>query len=424
MARPCWDSSDLVRRVVRALDFASHAVRDLHGPLRDKLVAETAMLLHCVAPIQPLDGRIRQAAGDIAAQLVPSARSERVLAAICMDPGHALDHAFAHILLSGLGHPDPAVDRLLADSLAVGVGPERLPHRRLEQAWLLRVWRREPAPGRRIPRVVSDSALACPLDALGATRLDTYALTHALMYASGLGLHAAALPRPRGAIADDALAALAGAIDAEDHDLTAEVLLTWPLLQLPWPAAAAFALRLLAAVEDEWGFLPGSHFEGSRYLVLRGADAALYVLQTCYHTIYVMAFVCASVLRRNTLVPTPASRARRWESATASLQDLLADHGRLPRWQNLLQALSSREQGALAPLVLAIALRRACAQGDLARLRSALEVALGCELTAGPAPRQAAALLRRAGHLQGPLACGSPREHALSPRQPDEAALH
>lgn len=411
MTHPCWDSSELVRRVIRSLDFASQAVRDLHGPLREKLVAETAMLLYCVAPIQSLDVRIRQGVHDIGAQLVPFARSEQIVAAICMDPGKALDHAFAHVLLSHLGHQDSTVDALLADSLAVGIGPERLPYRRLEQAWLLRVWRREAPSACWTPRADPDSALGCPFDALSATRLDTYAFTHAVMYSSGLGFDAAALPRSRRAIGCDAVAALAVAVGAADHDLAAEVLLTWPLLQLAWPPAADFALGLLADVEEEWGFLPGAQFDASRYFSLHGEQKPLYVLQTCYHTIYVMGFVWASVLRPHVLRSAAAPRARRWQAATAILLDLIADHP-TPRWKVVLQTRPARERGAVAPLVLAIALRRACAQGDLANLRTALEVALRYELTDGPAPQQAAALLRRSRHLEEWLASGSIREHS------------
>lgn len=404
MTHPGRDPSDLVRRVIRSLDFASRAIRDLHGPLRDKLVAETALLLHCVAPIQSSDARIREAVSDIAAQLVPLARNEQVLAGICMHPGHVLDHAFAHVLLSDLGYEDAAVDGLLADSLAVGLGPERLPHRRLEQAWLLRVWRRDAASAGRTSRGGSDSALGRPFDALGASRLDSYAFTHAVMYASGFGLHAAALPRPRKAIANDAMAALAAALDAGDHDLSAEVLLTWPLLQLAWPAPAAFALQLLADVEDEWGFLPGAQFDAACHRALREEDQPSYVLQTCYHAIYVMGFVCALALRPGASRPAAAPRARRWQAATPLLLDLVAEQGPTPCWKSLLQSRGAAEQGALAPLVLAIALRRACAQGDLARLRSALEVALRHDLTEGPAPQQAAALLRRVRHLEERLA--------------------
>ena len=40
-------------------------------------------------------------------------------------------------------------------------------------------------------------------------------------------------------------------------DLAAELLWTWPMLGLPWSAAAIFCFALLAEVQDSHGFLPG-----------------------------------------------------------------------------------------------------------------------------------------------------------------------
>ena len=63
--------------------------------------------------------------------------------------------------------------------------------------------------------------LGRPMDALGSARLDIYAFTHAVMYASDLGERRIALPRPSPAIAADAEAALAYSLDSNDFDLTA-----------------------------------------------------------------------------------------------------------------------------------------------------------------------------------------------------------
>jgi hypothetical protein len=57
---------------------------------------------------------------------------------------------------------------------------------------------------------------------------------------------------------------------------------------------------------------------------------------------------------------------------------------------------SAELQDAAAPLLLSVLLRRAAEASDLARLRLMLNAALQCGLASGPAPAQAAALLRRA----------------------------
>jgi hypothetical protein len=69
-------------------------------------------------------------------------------------------------------------------------------------------------------------------------------------------------------------------------------------------------------------------------------------------------------------------------------------------WRAPLAALAPRQQDALAPLVLAIALRRARAQGHLRLLGEVLEVALAHGLVDGPAPGQAAALIQRSQALR------------------------
>ena len=409
-----WDPSDLVRRVVNALDVASRAVGDIVGdtdsttPVKnglvcEKVIAETAMLLLCVDPIRSLDERIDKQVDWVAALLVPQARRDDVLGAICLDPGLARDHAVAHALLSRLGYPDRNVDHLLAQSLAMGpdFGPERLPHRRLEQEWLARVWSvGEQRPQRRDSQLLADSMLGRPMDALGSARLDIYAFTHAVMYASDLGERRVALPRPSAAIAADADAALAYSLDSNDFDLTAELLLTWPMLGLAWRPVATFAFRVLASVEDTVGFLPGSTFDLSRYQALSGDDRSRFALATSYHPAYIMGFLCAAALKHGRFPPAAVPPARRSRGAGAAILRLFNAEGPIPCWRQPFEALAPRQQDAVAPLVLAALLRRARTKGDLALVRKALEIALAHDLIDGPAPAQAAALLRRSQALK------------------------
>jgi hypothetical protein len=68
---------------------------------------------------------------------------------------------------------------------------------------------------------------------------------------------------------------------------------------------------------------------------------------------------------------------------------------------------SAELQDAAAPLLLSVLLRRAAEASDLARMRLALNAALQCGLASGPAPVQAAALLRRAQCLAEGLMRGA-----------------
>jgi Domain of unknown function (DUF6895) len=325
-----------------------------------------------------------------------------VLAAICLDPGLARDHAVAHVLLSRLGYPDRDVDRLLSESLAMGAdfGPERLPYRLLEQEWLGRVWSVGEPLKRRNSQLLADSMLRRRMDALGSTRLDIYAFTHAVMYASDLGARRIVLPRQSAAIVADADAALAYSLDSNDFDLAAEVILTWPMLDLAWSPAAIFALRLLASVEDTVGFLPGTTFDLTRYHALVGDEQSRFALVTSYHTAYIMGFLCAAALRQGCGSPAAVPAARRSRGARAAILGLIDTYGATSCWREPFDALAPRQQDSVAPLVLAALLRRARTKGDLSLIREALQVALAHDLINAPAPTQAAALLRRSQALK------------------------
>jgi hypothetical protein len=404
---------DLARRVVRALEFARRCVCSLQareferGPraapaaapqvLGDKLVAETAMLLHAVAPVRHRCPRIDELIHDVATRLVPHARSERVRAAVCLDPGHAPDQSVAHVLLTRLGYRDERFDAILARtrSLGPGFGPERLAHRRLELHWLHRVggW---PAPRPRDERhALADSFLGRPIDALAGGRLDYYAFTHAVMYASDLGERRVRLARRRTDVAADALAALAFAMDTQDLDLATELLMTWPMLALPWQPAATFAFQRLADVDDATGRVHGLAFNADRHAALPEPDRFAYERATCYHSVYVWGFLCAAALRPGAAPPEAVPQRRRATGAADRLVEMLGASGPQPAWLQAVCRLAPRQREGLAPLLLACLLRRSASAGDLGRLRPALEIALGAGLVDAPATMQAVAFLRR-----------------------------
>jgi hypothetical protein len=408
---PC-SPADLIRRLVRILDLAQCAIQTLvdsprpessaHATavgvlLREKIVSEAAMLLLCVEPLHGLDARIHHRADALVRLLIPHARDQDVRAAICLDPGLARDHAVAHVILSRLGFPDPGFDELLAKSLDLGpdFGPERLPHRRLEQTWLARLWPILRAPRRHDTSLASESPLGHPMDVLGATRLDIYAFTHAVMYATDLGGRAMPRVRKRAAVADDAEACLAFSLDTNDFDLTAELLMTWPMLGLPSSAVASFAFSVLAGVEDELGFLPGLAFDRERYERTPDAERVRFALSTCYHTVFVMGFLCAALLRSPAAGSAAAGGVRRRRGAASAMAALITRETPLSCWRGPFESLGPRQQDAVSPLLFAIAVRRARSDGNLAVIRRALESAVDHNLIRGPAVSQAAALLRR-----------------------------
>ena len=409
-----WDRSDLIRRVIKALDFAllkmqaigrgdaggyasiaSTPANRWHAD--QKAIAETAMLLWFVVPVCSADKEIAERLRAAAIRLVALARNEDVLCAICADPGQADAYAVAHIILRRMGLPDTDFDEVLLASWGspTAFRPEQTPFRRLEREWLARMLGGD-AP--RDARLVAESMLGRPLDILTASTFDLYAFTHALMFASDFGLSRARLSRRRGAIAADADAALAVSLDAGDLDLSAELALTGPLLGTAWNASAIFAFRVLADVEDREGFLPVLGMDLSRYRALPAGERSGYMLAHSYHSAYVMGFLCASALRASPMLPAAVpERPMRapLAGAAARILRLLESNEVESCWEDHFRALREHQQDSLAPFALAVLLRRAAVRGNLTLIHRALQVAVDFDMADGTAPLHAAALLRR-----------------------------
>ena len=415
-----WDPRDLRRRLALALEIAERAVvvlgtdgyggdgRDALRP--EKVLAETAVLLlasRSAVADAPVDSGLGPRHRRLAGTLVPFGRNERVAALVTLEPSVSLEHAFVHIALTQIGMPDAGFDRLLEAAQAAGAARsrERLPHRRLEQAWMRRLagLRDDGAAADLADRTdVATSILAHPLDALASTSDDAYAFTHALMYAGELGSRVPRLPRRR-AVEADAEAALGRCLDDEDFDLGGEVLLTWPLLRRPWSAAATFGFGCLAAIEDEAGFLPGLSVSTEAFAALEGEERTRYAVAMSYHTAYVMGLLCAVSLHPGPVPPATVPMSRRHRGATdalARLADGDASSGRPRHWESRFTDLVAGQRDALAPLVLAIRLRRAARDRDLALVQALLRLAADYDLLDAPAPRQALELLSRARLLQ------------------------
>lgn len=401
------DPAGLERRLLQGLAVAERSAVLLGGDgwsdpddpdvavTADKVVAETALLL--LAADRASTGRplVGAAVHQIARLLLPHATRPAVRAAICADPAMLLDTAFAAICLARLGHTDPGFGRLLRAALRQPRRPrrERLPHRALEQLWLLRLAGcAGPGSRRQLSELVEQSALGSALDVLAQRRDDLYALTHAVMYATGLGTERAPMPRAACQVSHELDAALAVSLDRQDYDLAGELLACYFMLGFPLTPSARFAFGVLTAVEDEAGFLPAPTLRLGRLATLDGSSRSRYLLAASYHTVYVMALLCALALRG------AESRPAEPELEPPAASGLPAPRpGDPPRhWERCLAGLPGSEQRALAPLLLTVALHRAAAARDLGEVSKLLSHAAPAEAAALPAVTQAAELLHRA----------------------------
>ena len=405
-----WDRKDLARRLCHALDIAKHTVERLgstgysdsvepsNSVPPEKLVSETAFLL-VAASAADCGADVRLRIRDVAELLMPHARSERVLLAVCLEPALALDYAQAHVCLTRLGYQDDGFDTVLRRSVSsqARAGRERPPHRMLEQEWIESNWTAS-GPHPRRPSASTAalvSVLNRPMDLLNGNRDDVYAFTHAVMYVTDFNIRPRRLPRPRAVILAEAEAALARCLDEQDYDLGGEVLLAWPLTGKSWSPAAAFGFRVLARVEDEAGFLPAPITRLQRLNALQGSDRTNYLLATAYHTACVMGLLSAAALQPGRTPPSEVARAVVAPGSATLILQLLETDSTRPHWRDELDLLDESQRDAVGSLLLNIALRRKIRAREFETVHKLLELSYSLGLADLPAASQAAEMLER-----------------------------
>jgi hypothetical protein len=400
------DRADLERRLLGGLAIAERAAALLCGDgwsdpgdpdvavTAEKAAAETALLLLVADRVSAGRPLISAAIHRIASRLLPPVTRLGARAAICTDPAMLLDHAFGAICLACLGHTDDGFVRLLHVALRQPTRPrrERLPHRALEQLWLLRLAGHEDAGHRgQLGELVRQSALGSGLDVMTQRRDDLYALTHSIMYATNLGADRALLPRAASLISDELDAALAVSLDRQDYDLAGELLACYFMLGFELSPSASFAFDVINAVEDEAGFLPAPTLRLDRLAALHGVDRSRYLLAASYHTIYVMALLCSLALQETgTLPPERPAGCPPPAALLARFQGTQSRH-----WEKSFAECPESQQSALTPLLITVALNRAMARRNLGEVSELLSLTAPSH-AAIPAVTQATEILRRA----------------------------
>jgi len=404
-----WDVTDIRKRLCHALDISAQTVEQLAqsgytdalapaNNLRpEKVISETALLLLAASGASrypEVKGRIYQ----VALQLAPYARSERMLLGVCLEPAVAVDYAQAHICLSRMGFPDEDFDRVLRQSLRsqAASGRERPPHRMLEQLWFDDL-RLTPTVRSRSAanRLAKQSLLCLPMDLLKGSREDIYAFTHALLYINRFHHFPLRLPRRRSDILAEAAGLLARCLDNEDYDLSGELLLAWPLTHNSWSVSATFGFHVLARVEDAAGFLPAPTTRLGQIDKLEGNARLKYLLATAYHTVYVMGLLCSAALLPGCAPPARIPVAGAIPDAASRILNHLSVDTLSIHWCEVFRLLDNRERDALAGFLLEVALFRCVKKHDFESLHRVLEAGYLCGLVSSPVASQAAEMLQR-----------------------------
>lgn len=367
-----------------------------------KLVAkaggELAMLLR-LARRALLDERDAEEIRALARALAPLVRSAEVHRTLVMRPSRAAMYALSHFCLAELGVADERLDRVarLALGSSVRAANERVPYRLLDAAWTRHLAFGDaeldhPAIGL--------SPLGAGVDLLEATAEDAYAFTHALPYATDFGRIALPAGLDRSMLLGIAEALAVKALDEDDLDLLAEVLMAPAILRVAWTPILAFGWRVLERVWREFGFVPGPGLPPAVPDETR-AQAVRRVLGTTYHTTFAAGLCCATLVSCGAAPPDRDGNGNGNDDCDGDGDAGPSGGGDAPpgkgaAWKVNWHGCSRRAQAELSLLGLGFALRRAVESSDLVRVREVVMSAAGRGLVEHPLVLQALELLERA----------------------------
>jgi hypothetical protein len=264
--------------------------------LQDKIIAETALLVLLVARVAPPGSETYVLLDMLVTQLKAIARSERHRVLLLRYPQTTAPLGLAHAALTALGYPDPEMQHILTTIVSRNLEHtiERIPYRCMEMRWVRSLIQ---------PELIFDVNDLLPYTILGSrshpfimSREDVYAVTHALMYATGFGSKPAPVGIDLSAVLGQIDSCLAWVLITEDLDLIIELILAATLLRMPWSPYVRFAWDFVCDVWLDLGFLPSPSLVPSELQKRSGKVAAAYIFQNVYHTMYVAGLLCSVLL--------------------------------------------------------------------------------------------------------------------------------
>ena len=356
---------------------------DEYRELVGKAGGELAMLLRMTHRALP-GNEDREELRSLAHDLAPLVRAPHVYRFLFLRPSRTPMHTLAHFCLADLGLPDDRLDRVarLALLSSVCAANERVPYRILDAAWTRHIAFGDSELDH---PAISLSPLGAGVDLLEASTNDAYAFTHALPYATDFGR----VPLPEDVDRQNLLgiaeALAVKALDEDDLDLLAEVLMAPPILRLGWTPTLSFAWSVMERVWDEYGFVPGPGVPPAPQNETHTKKVRR-VLGTLYHTTFAAGLCCATMIACQSVPP-----AIQQEVAG----DLEAPPGKGTAWKINWNRSSQQTQDSLIFLSLAFTLRRAVERIDLSGIREVLKRAAASDLLEHPLFIQALEMLER-----------------------------
>ena len=320
----------------------------------------------------------------IARDLAPLVRSPYVYRSLLFRPSRTPMYALGHFCLVDLGLPHDNLDHVarLALQSSVRDANERVPYRMLDAAWTRHLAFGDAELNH---PAVSFSPLCTGVDLLKATSEDAYAFTHALLYATDFGRVSLPDYIDRHYLLGIAEAIAVKALDEDDLDLLAEVLMAPAILKVDWTATLSFGWQVLERVWKEFGFVPGPGIPPPEADETR-IQKVRRVLGTVYHTTFAAGLCCATLISCESIPP-------QLESIPADSYDLPPGKG--AAWKINWTTSPPEVRENLRFLSLAFSLCRALDDVDLVRVRETLEAAAESGLIEQPLFTQTVELLER-----------------------------
>jgi hypothetical protein len=259
----------------------------------DKVLSEASILLMVAHRSALGEGELSTAVHELGKILVNSVRGPRARVLMMRSRRYAELILIPHTMLTVAGHPDPAFDQLVRSRRNGTPAVECAAFRLAESRWI-----RGAAAG--TSTVIDDllpfSVFSAKVGPFEMNRMDVYALTHWLMYASDFGsvdippaVHGTAV-----ALLDEALA---WQLATEDLDLLGELLMGATMLRIGWSCQCVAAWQVLKAAWGEFGFVPSPGFEAKQFHALAGEAREAYAFANIYHTQFVFGMLAAQMLQ-------------------------------------------------------------------------------------------------------------------------------
>jgi hypothetical protein len=259
----------------------------------DKVLSEASILLMVACRSAHGRSELSAAVVELGKTLANLVRGPRARVLLMRSRRYAELIVIPHTMLTMAGHPDPQFDRLVGSRSNGAPAVECAAFRLAESRWI-----RGAVEGTTttIDDLLPFSVFNSEIGPFEMNRMDVYALTHWLMYASDFGnvdvppaLHAKSV-----ALLDDALA---WQLATEDLDLLGELLMGATMLRIGWSRQCVAAWRVLNAAWAEFGFVPSPGFEAKQFRALADDAKEAYAFANIYHTQFVFGMLAALILQ-------------------------------------------------------------------------------------------------------------------------------